>query len=100
LPQAINAAGNMGAAVMLERDVNNLSTYFSQFAPELAGTQYGKEIWKLYVAGLLTPETPLTGRVAQDKRPVNVRAVVQEIELAKQEEEERRQYLENRVARS
>lgn len=99
LPQAVNAAGNMGAAAMLERDVNNLATYFSQFAPELAKTQYGKEIWKLYVAGMLTPEVKLTGRVAQDKRPVNVAAVVEEIALAKQEAEERRLYLENRVER-
>ncbi|MBY0574761.1 MAG: serine protein kinase RIO [Undibacterium sp.] len=91
LPQAINAAGNMGAAAMLERDVNNLAIYFGQYAPELAHTQYGKEIWKLYVAGLLTPETPLTGRVAQDKRPVNVKAVIHEIALAKEEAEEEQQ---------
>ena len=48
LPQAINAAGNMGAAAMLYRDVDNLKNYFSQFAPELAKTQYGKEIWNLF----------------------------------------------------
>jgi RIO kinase 1 len=99
LPQAINAAGNMGAASMLERDVDNLAQYFSQFAPELAHTQYGKEIWRLYAAGLLTPETPLTGRVAVDKRPVDVQAVVQEIELVKQEEAERQLYLANRIER-
>jgi RIO kinase 1 len=96
LPQAINATGNLGAASMLERDVNNLRSYFSQFAPELAHTQYGKEIWKLFAAGLLTPDSVLTGKVAQDKRPVNVRAVVEEIELARQEAEERQRYLESR----
>ncbi|MBX9902365.1 MAG: serine protein kinase RIO [Burkholderiaceae bacterium] len=93
LPQAIDAASNTEAAVMLERDVKNLATYFSQFAPQLAATQYGKEIWKLYVAGQLTPETKLTGRVAQDKRPANVAAVLHEIELARREEEERQRYL-------
>lgn len=93
LPQAIDAASNTEAAVMLERDVKNLATYFSQFAPQLAATQYGKEIWKLYVAGQLTPETKLTGCVAQDKRPANVAAVLHEIELARREEEERQRYL-------
>nr|WP_315482621.1 PA4780 family RIO1-like protein kinase [uncultured Undibacterium sp.] len=91
LPQAINAAGNMGAAAMLYRDVDNLKNYFSQFAPELAKTQYGKEIWNLYVAGLLRPDTVLTGIVAEDKRPVDVGAVIEEIELARMEAEEEAQ---------
>jgi RIO kinase 1 len=89
LPQAIDAAGNTEAGPMLERDVANLATYFSQFAPQLAATQYGKEIWKLYVAGLLSPETVLTGRVAISPRPADVGAVLREIELARKEEEER-----------
>jgi RIO kinase 1 len=89
LPQAIDAAGNTEAGPMLERDVANLATYFSQFAPQLAATQYGKEIWKLYVAGLLRPETVLTGRVAISQRPADVGAVLREIELARKEEEER-----------
>lgn len=55
LPQAVNAAGNNEAPVMLERDVDNLATYFGQFAPELIGTQYGKEIWQLYESGELKP---------------------------------------------
>lgn len=91
LPQAINAAGNMGAAAMLYRDVDNLKNYFSQFAPELTKTQYGKEIWNLYVAGLLRPDTVLTGIVAEDKRPVDVGAVIEEIELARMEAEEEAQ---------
>ncbi|MBI3711934.1 MAG: serine protein kinase RIO [Burkholderiales bacterium] len=97
LPQAINAAGNMGAAAMLYRDVDNLKSYFSQFAPELATTQYGKEIWSLYVAGLLRPDSVLTGVVAEDKRPVNVGAVIEEIALARMEAEEE---LQRRLANS
>ena len=92
LPQAIDAASNTEAGPMLERDVANLATYFSQFAPQLAHTQYGKEIWALYVAGLLSPETALTGKVAVDKRPANVGAVLHEIQLARKEEEERTRY--------
>lgn len=92
LPQAIDAASNTEAAVLLERDVNNLASYFSQYAPQLTHTQYGKEIWLLYTAGLLSPDSQLTGRVAADKRPANVGAVLHEIELARREEEERTRY--------
>lgn len=89
LPQAVDAASSSSAASMLERDVTNLSTFFSTFAPELLGTQYGKEIWKLYQAGLLTPDTPLSGKVAAPKKPVDVHGVIHEIELARREEEDR-----------
>ncbi len=34
LPQAVDAAGNNSARVMLERDVDNLTAYFGRFAPE------------------------------------------------------------------
>ena len=93
LPQAVDAAGNNSAQVMLERDVDNLTTFFSTFAPQLADTQYGKEIWKLYKAGQLTPETPLTGQIEVDNRPADVRTVMREIERVRREEEARQLYL-------
>ena len=89
LPQAVDAAGNMQAEAMLLRDVDNLTTFCSQFAPQLAATQYGKEIWALYSAGELRPETVLTGQVAPDDRVADVDAVMREIELVRKEEEER-----------
>jgi len=93
LPQAVDAAGNNSAQVMLERDMDNLTTFFSTYAPQLATTQYGKEIWKLYKAGQLTPETPLTGLVEADNRPADVRTVMREIERVRKEEEARQLYL-------
>jgi RIO kinase 1 len=93
LPQAVDAAGNTGAGDMLLRDVANLAAYFSRFAPGLLGSQYGKEIWALYQAGLLTPETPLTGYVAPDETKADVGAVLREIEDARLEEEARQRYL-------
>ncbi|HSH97646.1 MAG: PA4780 family RIO1-like protein kinase [Methylophilaceae bacterium] len=93
LPQAVDAAGNNSAQVMLERDVDNLTTFFSTFAPQLGDTQYGKEIWKLYKAGQLTPETPLTGQIEEDNRPADVRTVMREIERVRREEEARQLYL-------
>lgn len=90
LPQAIHAAGNSSAAEMLLRDVNNLRTYFSAFAPALKSKQFGKEIWALYQAGALRPDVVLTGFVAADNRPADVAAVLMHVELAIKENEIRR----------
>jgi RIO kinase 1 len=92
LPQAIDAAGNSNAAVMLERDVANLASYFGRFAPALADTDYGKEIWRLYQAGSLTPASELTGRIEVEHRIADVDAVLEEVKLALQAEERRRLY--------
>ena len=89
LPQALDAAASSVASSMLERDVNNLAIFFGAVAPELIGTRFGAEIWALYEAGLLTPESPLTGRVAAPERAADVGAVIHEIGLAREEEEER-----------
>jgi RIO kinase 1 len=90
LPQAIDASANSTAAEMLERDVNNLRTYFSAFAPSLKDSQFGKEIWALYEGGLLTPEQILTGQVELDESPADVEAVLLQIEEAIKEDEIRR----------
>lgn len=92
LPQAVDAAGNNNAEPMLARDVANLASYFSRFAPELGDSQYGKEIWRLYVAGSLTPETELTGRVEADTRIADVGAVLDEVRAVLLDEERRRLY--------
>ena len=89
LPQAINAADSSVAESMLERDVSNLANFFGVVAPELIGSKYGKEIWTLYEAGLLTPDVPLTGIVAEPEQPADVGAVIREIAIAREEEEER-----------
>jgi RIO kinase 1 len=86
LPQAVDAAGNNHAQAMLARDVNNLRTYFGQFAPALLATQYAEEIWALYEHGKLNPEVELTGRFECDKPPVDLEGVMREIEDAREEE--------------
>ena len=83
LPQAIDAAGNNNAAGMLQRDVANMTAYFGRFAPELLDTDYGREIWKLYATGELSPETLLTGRFEQTGRPADVRGVMGDVEAAR-----------------
>jgi RIO kinase 1 len=83
LPQAIDAAGNNNASRMLGRDVDNMTAYFGRFAPELLSTDYGREIWKLYASGELTPATKLTGRFVQSGIPADVHGVMKEIDLAR-----------------
>jgi RIO kinase 1 len=83
LPQAVDAAANNNASRMLERDVENLAVYFGQFAPELLGTQYGKEIWAIYQHGELLPDTPLTGQFHETRTKADVRSVMREIEAAR-----------------
>jgi RIO kinase 1 len=83
LPQAVNASGNNNARSMLERDVENVTAYFSQFAPELAATDYGREIWKLYASGKLTPNSELTGLFEQSTVPADVKGVMREIDYAR-----------------
>jgi RIO kinase 1 len=83
LPQAVDAAGNNNAGRMLERDVANITAYFGRFAPELLATEYGKEIWKLYVNGKLSPLTELTGRFEQSGNPADVVGVMGDIDSAR-----------------
>lgn len=89
LPQAIDAAGNNNAGRMLERDVANMTAYFGRYAPELLDTDYGKEIWKLYMGGQLKPTTELTGKVAPSTKPADVRGVLREIDYERISHERR-----------
>ncbi len=89
LPQAVDAAGNNNAFRMLARDVNNMRATFGRASPELLETQYALEIWKLYEAGELTPDTVLTGRFVQDPAAPNVQAVLDHIEEERREAAER-----------
>jgi len=86
LPQAVDAAGNNHAARMLLRDVDNLRGFFGRFAPELLLTEYGREIWDLYARGLLRPEVVLSGRFERQPSPVDLGAVLSEIDDARAEE--------------
>lgn len=91
LPQAVNAAGNNSAAMMLERDVDNMRAYFGRYAPQLLQTRYGKEIWSLYEAGRLHPDVQLTGQFADDTHHVDMGELLTVIEDALEEEAERRE---------
>lgn len=89
LPQAVDAAGNNQAQAMLLRDVENMRTYFSRFAPQLEATRYGPEIWSLYEGGALHPEVELTGRFRTETRKADVAGVLGEVTAVRHEHEER-----------
>jgi len=90
LPQAVNAAGNNNAFAMLERDVNNMRATFGEAAPEVLETDYAHEIWQLYEAGELTPDSVLTGRFKRDSTAPDVAAVLSQIDDERREAEARR----------
>jgi RIO kinase 1 len=86
LPQAVNAAGNHQARKMVKRDIDNLTTYFSRFAPKLAHTDFATEIWWHYQSGKLNQVVNLTGQVEQHEKPVNVRDILQIIDAVLKKE--------------
>lgn len=89
LPQAVNPAANNSAKAMFERDVNNMTRYYANFAEDLLQTQYAKEIWALYEAGELHPDVELTGQYAEDLALADIDSVMLEIKAALEEQQAR-----------
>lgn len=84
-PQVVSAAGNNAARQMLLRDVNNLTANLGRWAPELFDTWYGEEMWALFEAGTLLPDTVLTGKFTHDERRVDLDSVRDAINEARDE---------------
>ena len=78
---------------MLERDVNNMTSYYSQYAPELSDSRYAKEIWALYEDGKLHADAELTGHFEESAEAADVDAVLEEIKLVLIEEQYRQERL-------
>jgi len=89
LPQAVDASSNNNAKSMLTRDVENMTTYYSQFAPDLAKSKYAQEMWALYENGDLTPDSELTGLFKESAQSADVDTVLEEIKAAFAEEQDR-----------
>lgn len=89
LPQAIDAAANNNAKSMLERDVNNITTYYGQYAPELLNSCYAQEMWALYEDGELHPDSQLTGNFKASTANADVDALMNEIKAVMAEQERR-----------
>jgi RIO kinase 1 len=93
LPQAVDASANNNAKAMLLRDVNNITTYYAQFVPNLALTKFGEEMWALYEAGELSDTTKLTGRFEESTEATDVDTILSEIQAAFEQEQDRLAYL-------
>jgi len=84
-PQVVSAGGNNAARSMLLRDVNNLTAYLGRFAPELLDSWYGEEMWALFEAGDLLPDSPLTGTFVHDETAIDLDSVRHAINDAREE---------------
>ena len=93
LPQAVDASANNHAESMLYRDVDNMTHYYGQFAPELLNSQFGKEIWALYEDGALKPGVELSGNFAESEQTSDVDGVLEEIKAVLMEEQKRQERL-------
>jgi len=91
MPQAVDAAANNNAQAMFTRDVDNMTNYYGQYAPELLSTRYAQEIWALFEQGELDPEVTLTGHFDDPEDAADVGSVLLEIKAALQEEEDRKE---------
>ena len=84
-PQVVSAGGNNAARTMLLRDVNNLTASLGAWAPELLDTWYGEEMWALFEAGALRPDSELTGTFVHDESAPDIDGVRQAINDAREE---------------
>jgi RIO kinase 1 len=84
-PQVVSAAGNNAARTMLLRDVNNLTASLGQWAPELLETWYAEEMWALFEAGELHPDSELTGVFVHDESVADIDSVRDAINDAREE---------------
>jgi len=96
LPQAVDASANNHAESMFERDVNNMTDFYGQFAPQLLKTRYAKEIWALYEEGKLTPQSILSGDFVEDTHSADVDSLLDEITAAEDEYYDRQRALKER----
>jgi RIO kinase 1 len=84
-PQVVSAAGNNAARAMLLRDVNNITASLGQWAPELLDTWYAEEMWALFEAGDLRPDSELTGVFVHDESTIDLDSVRHAINDAREE---------------
>lgn len=85
LPQVVSAAGNNAARAMLLRDVNNLTASLGRWAPELLNTWYAEEMWALFEAGALHPDSELTGKFVHDESTADLASIREAINDAREE---------------
>lgn len=89
-PQAVDPATNQNARKLLLRDVDNLHRFLERHVPEHRRRPFGQEMWSLYEANRLDPDTALAGNYRTPKGKANTAEVLALIADADAEERERR----------
>ena len=74
---------------MLNRDVNNITQYYGQFAPELLDTRFSPEMWSLYKEGKLDMNMVLSGEFFEPDTPADIDSVMADIQAVLSEERDR-----------
>jgi len=90
-PQAVDPAHNQNAHKLLLRDVDNLHRFLARLAPGRPIPAYAQEMWALYQANHLRPDTELLGNYKAPEGETNTEEVMALIEDADREERERRE---------
>lgn len=84
-PQSVDAAANAHARKILLRDVANITSHFKRGQPARE-LRYGYEMWDLYEAGELRPDTDLTGRFEIPEHHVDADMLVEEMRQIEEDE--------------
>jgi len=89
-PQAIDPTHNRNGEKIFLRDVENLQRFIARFDPEAPVLPYGEEIWQLFQANRLAPDTRLTGGYRAPQGKADTTEVMAMIEDANRDEARRR----------
>jgi RIO kinase 1 len=92
-PQSVDPAHNPNARKLLLRDVDNLHDFVGRFVRHRPRLPFAEEMWELYQANGLTPETPLSGRYRASTRTADVGSVLSLIDEANRDERRRCEFL-------
>lgn len=92
-PQSVDPAHNPNARKLLLRDVDNLHDFVGRFVRHRPRLPFAEEMWELYQANGLTPDTPLSGRYRASTRTADVGSVLSLIDEANRDERRRREFL-------
>jgi RIO kinase 1 len=90
-PQSLDAARNQNARKFLLRDVENLQRFVERYSSDQATPAYGEEMWSLYEASRLEPDTELRGDYRAPERRADTGEVLALIDDADREENARRE---------
>ena len=88
-PQSVDPTQNPNSEKLFLRDVANLHRFLSRFAPEAPIRPYGEEIWKLFQANKLKPDTQLTGTYRAPRGKVDTSEVMALIDDAQRDADRR-----------